>query len=1209
MYTDGRVAKTLTVAMLLGAVVGIVACKEDPESSGKNSLAQDATTDSDNASGESNDTQLEFPDGFNWSGPDIVNEADAVDTSVIDDGTGHSDGADDREIVEGIDTQSDTMDSPCDSPNDCPVSFVSQCTEPLCVQGRCVKSPLQDKTTCDDGLECTIDDVCIAGQCAGDAVCVCKTTADCLIYEDGNLCNGTLVCVDQQCIVDASTVVSCASSGDPCLENYCDNADGQCTAAPVSNGTSCDDLNACTTTDSCADGVCKGIATLCDDNNSCTVDTCVEGKCITTPVGGLCNDGDPCTTGDTCLSGACVGQPASKCYCTNDSDCVAFDDDDLCNGTLVCLDNQCTLDLATVVSCEAPPCKTSTCDKSTGKCVGSNLTNGTGCDDGDPCTTNDQCTNGSCKGTDIAVCQCVTTEDCASFEDGNLCNGTLKCQDNTCVVAPETVIKCSGVTTVCQTQVCEPSSGKCSSAPVNNGTPCDDGDACTVADVCGNGKCSPGAPKPCNDGNSCTSDLCSAGQCVNLPLNGQPCDDGNACTVGDACVNGSCAAGPDNGCCSESQIMLGGKAYCTIQEAVDVAKAGDIITLGPLTYTESVVVGKAITIQAAATPFPNIKSESTTKPVFRFTSGAVGAKLYKLNLFNGNSSVVVDTGAQVEVNTCNPKSYLNSGIRVAGGKATLINVFVSNIGQTAIADGVRVELGGTATISGGTIEQHLGRGLYVAGGTLTVSDGAKIQSNQGMGAFVENSGSLSISGASFSSNSIAAVRANNGAVTITNATISTTAATSSTDGVGLWLSACTTPVQITGLQVTGSAADGVRLENCVATLSGNLTVSGSANRGIAVLSGSTATISWATVTGSTNANVYVLSASAAISNSVLSGAKNAANGHGAIFTSCTGTCSLSSTTVDANTASGITVTNSTVSISGQSTIKNNLVFGVEGNNNCNLDIKDSTISGNSVIGVLVDNCKTTVTNTTITGTKVTVAGSGDAIQMTACKAGSAVESSYLNSNGRHGIFALTCPGLVVTKTEFANNVMYGCGVLSTTGFLWTQNTVLSNGNYGMYAQGSTGGTISDNTVTNNGNTGIFLAESAAMVKNNVVSYTTFPTASGGDGIGLVGAVSGGKPVTPKSTFEGNQVKFNNRHGFYVLSAQADIIGNYAENNNNSGLYIQPAAIVTVENNTVAANGKTGMVCGPGLTFVSCANNLFSSNPTDMTPYCPTSCKL
>jgi hypothetical protein len=49
----------------------------------------------------------------------------------------------------------------------------------------------------------------------------------------------------------------------------------------------------------------------------------------------------------------------------------------------------------------------------------------------------------------------------------------------------------------------------------------------------------PAASLACDDGNVCTSDACSAGVCIHLPIAG-PCDDNNLCTVNDACSNGAC---------------------------------------------------------------------------------------------------------------------------------------------------------------------------------------------------------------------------------------------------------------------------------------------------------------------------------------------------------------------------------------------------------------------------------------------------------------------------------------------------------------------------------------------------------------------------------------------------------------------------------------------------------------------------------------------
>jgi hypothetical protein len=95
-------------------------------------------------------------------------------------------------------------------------------------------------------------------------------------------------------------------------------------AGPGSDGTSCDDHDACTGGDVCQSGTCAGTpvvdGTECDDANTCTApDTCESGTCIGTPVanGTPCDDDDACSRPDTCQAGTCVGaSPAVGCKST-----------------------------------------------------------------------------------------------------------------------------------------------------------------------------------------------------------------------------------------------------------------------------------------------------------------------------------------------------------------------------------------------------------------------------------------------------------------------------------------------------------------------------------------------------------------------------------------------------------------------------------------------------------------------------------------------------------------------------------------------------------------------------------------------------------------------------------------------------------------------------------------------------------------------------
>eukprot|EP01084_Bolivina_argentea_P267315 453721_1 len=91
---------------------------------------------------------------------------------------------------------------------------------------------------------------------------------------------------------------------------------------------------------------------------------------------------------------------------------------------------------------------------------------------------------------------------------------------------------------------CDPASGECVSNNVPEGTPCDDGNLCTVNSICSGGSCGSGVNIECDDdGNDCTTNTCdpASGECVsnNVP-EGTPCDDGNLCTVNSICSGGSC---------------------------------------------------------------------------------------------------------------------------------------------------------------------------------------------------------------------------------------------------------------------------------------------------------------------------------------------------------------------------------------------------------------------------------------------------------------------------------------------------------------------------------------------------------------------------------------------------------------------------------------------------------------------------------------------
>ena len=76
--------------------------------------------------------------------------------------------------------------------------------------------------------------------------------------------------------------------------------------------------------------------------------------------------------------------------------------------------------------------------------------------------------------------------------------------------------------------------------PERDGKGCDDGNLCTVEDVCDDGACE-GSEKDCSEMEDiCNDAACVEGECVAAPLADEtPCGDNNACTI-KLCLSGTC---------------------------------------------------------------------------------------------------------------------------------------------------------------------------------------------------------------------------------------------------------------------------------------------------------------------------------------------------------------------------------------------------------------------------------------------------------------------------------------------------------------------------------------------------------------------------------------------------------------------------------------------------------------------------------------------
>ncbi len=103
---------------------------------------------------------------------------------------------------------------------------------------------------------------------------------------------------------------------------------------------------------------------------------------------------------------------------------------------------------------------------------------------------------------------------------------------------------------------CNETTGQCEYKAKMLGADCDDGNGCTANDACGEGGCT-GTPVSIDDDNACTYDLCilATGAITHAPLqDGTGCTDGNACTVEDTCQAGECSSGSPVTCLSGEDV-------------------------------------------------------------------------------------------------------------------------------------------------------------------------------------------------------------------------------------------------------------------------------------------------------------------------------------------------------------------------------------------------------------------------------------------------------------------------------------------------------------------------------------------------------------------------------------------------------------------------------------------------------------------------------
>lgn len=197
----------------------------------------------------------------------------------------------------------DNLFGDCCLDSDCAVPDGVQCAVAVCQADAsgtswCGLAPTPG-ATCDDGIDCTVDDVCGAAvnECAGTPV-----DSRC---DDGNACTTDICEVGVGCTYGE---VDC-DDGNACTTDSCDPAQG-CVYETVN----CDDGDACTT-ETCSPAVgCVYADVFCDDGDICTINECDSAiGCVFRPIDGCCHADEDCPRGQICVDNTCTDDPNPEC--------------------------------------------------------------------------------------------------------------------------------------------------------------------------------------------------------------------------------------------------------------------------------------------------------------------------------------------------------------------------------------------------------------------------------------------------------------------------------------------------------------------------------------------------------------------------------------------------------------------------------------------------------------------------------------------------------------------------------------------------------------------------------------------------------------------------------------------------------------------------------------------------------------------------------
>lgn len=329
-------------------------------------------------------------------------------------------------------------------------------------------------SSCVTGSECAtgfcVDDRCCATSCGGGSMEDCMACASSLT----GVADGTCSSLDAA----VATNVTCRPSTAPCdAREVCLPGSTTC-PADVAAG---------------ASTVCRGAMGPCDAEErcdgltfGCPADVLVARGTSCRDAAGTCDVAEACDGSSVDCPGDSVLPLGAPCRPTMGACDVA----ESCDGVAAACPTDTFLASGTVCRPAASVCDVAeTCDGSSPPCPGDVLATA-----GTVCRTQD------------GVC-----------DFAEVCDGAGNCPAD--AVRPPTY-RCGIAATTCDLDdYCDGTTKACPNDVVGNGTPCDDGNVCSLTSNCEGGTCTPSLALDCSDADPCTLDACaSPGGCTHAVI-------------------------------------------------------------------------------------------------------------------------------------------------------------------------------------------------------------------------------------------------------------------------------------------------------------------------------------------------------------------------------------------------------------------------------------------------------------------------------------------------------------------------------------------------------------------------------------------------------------------------------------------------------------------------------------------------------------------